>query len=418
MQRVDWFGTVIFCGAGILLLLALSLGSSVEAKGFAAPVVIISFVVGGVLLIVFAAWEYLIGKYIQADEDEANGVTPRRFPSFMYKCPKPLKLTEPTIPHIIFKNYDVVVTNFAALTGGMVLFAAFYFLSIYFSIVKGLSATKSGEQLLYFSPGLGVGVIISTRLIKTFRQPKYPIILGTFIIPIAVGLLSNALNGDSNGKISGFLAFAGIGIGLTFAPLTLQARFSQPVNLAATVVSMNMFFRTAGGTIGLAQLSAVLNTKVKSYITAVVSDPNYPLTPSERQAIAGGFSGPLDSVEGILGLDDAARNEVQSAFRRACQWSFISLLPWCCVAAILCVFLHILPEDKVGKAPGSEKVPSPDEEEKEMQAGYANAGSNGHTAQIPPWKTVPTPRGPITLLIWPIRVGFAYLFAYLDSRKQ
>ncbi|KAG8949426.1 hypothetical protein FRC00_008142, partial [Tulasnella sp. 408] len=285
--RVDFIGTLLFIGGGILVLLALSLGSSVEKRGFQAPIVIASFAVGFALIFVFVAWEFLVSKYIDAAVDEANGV-PRRFPGFLYKCPKWFRLTEPAIPLDIFKSYDICATSFAAMTGGMVLFSAFYFLAIYFSIVQGLSATKSGVQLLYFSPGLGIGVFIALRMISMLKQPKYPAILGGLIIPVAVGLLTIAIDNNNQKQLNGFLLFTGVGIGLTFAPLSLQARFCQPFNRVAAVVSMNLFFRTAGGTIGLAQLSAVLDTKVKSYITSLVVSSNA-LTPEQKAQIANLF---------------------------------------------------------------------------------------------------------------------------------
>ncbi|KAG8908455.1 hypothetical protein FRC01_007370 [Tulasnella sp. 417] len=429
--RIDWIGTLLFIGGGILILLALSLGSSVEAKGFSAPVVIASFVVGFFLIIVFVGWEYLVSKYILAAEDEYLG-QPRRFPGFLYKCPKWFRLTDPAIPLEIFKNYDVCATSFAALTGGMVLFSAFYFLAIYFSIVQGYSSTSSGVQLLYFAPGLGVGVIIALRMIALLKQPKYPAILGSFIIPIAIGLLTIALGNNSQGQLNGFLALTGVGIGLTFAPLVLQARYCQPAERIAVVVSMNLFFRTAGGTIGLAQLSAVLDSKVKSYIYALVNTPGA-LSSSQLSSLGSIFGSSLNSVDTILSLPPEARQIVQDAFRRACRWSFISLIPWCSVSAILCLFLSTIPRETVTRPPG---VATADEKGEKSDAarngeqGAAIQGTLGDDGrpegpqqhqpqldegagpeQVKPWRTVPTPRGPITLIIWPLRVAYAYFKA-------
>ncbi|KIO19830.1 hypothetical protein M407DRAFT_222177 [Tulasnella calospora MUT 4182] len=434
--RVDWIGTILFIGGGILILLALSLGSSVEAKGFSAPVVIASFVVGFFLIIVFVGWEYLVSKYILAAEDEYHG-QPRRFPGFLYKCPKWFRLTDPAIPLEIFKNYDVCATSFAALTGGMVLFSAFYFLAIYFSIVQAKSSTSSGVQLLYFAPGLGVGVIIALRMIAWLKQPKYPAILGSIIIPIAIGLITIALDHNSQGELSGFLALTGVGIGLTFAPLVLQARYCQPAERIAIVVSMNLFFRTAGGTIGLAQLSAVLDSKVKSYIYALASTPGA-LSPSQMSSLGSIFGSSLNSVETILSLPPEARQIVQDAFRRACRWSFISLLPWCCVSAILCFFLSTIPQETVSRPPGAAAADEKGEKgdpARNGEQGMAIQGTLGDDGrpegpqqhqpqldegsgpeQVKPWRTVPTPRGPITLIIWPLRVAYAYVKASRQRR--
>lgn len=78
-------------------------------------------------------------------------------------------------------------------------------------------------------------------LTNRYKQPKYPAILGCIFVPIAVGLLSAAIAADSQAQLNGYLYFTGLGIGLTFAPLVLQARFCQPASRVATVVSMNMF---------------------------------------------------------------------------------------------------------------------------------------------------------------------------------
>ena len=57
--RVDWVGVTLFIGAGILILLGLNWGSNEkwnEAK------VIASFCVGGLLFILFGAWEYYLER--------------------------------------------------------------------------------------------------------------------------------------------------------------------------------------------------------------------------------------------------------------------------------------------------------------------------------------------------------------------
>lgn len=83
-------------------------------------------------------------------------------------------------------------------------------------------------------------------MIAWLKQPKYPAILGSFIIPIAIGLITMALNNNSQGELNGFLAMTGVGIGLTFAPLVLQARYCQPTDRIAVVVSMNLFVSPFG----------------------------------------------------------------------------------------------------------------------------------------------------------------------------
>lgn len=105
--------------------------------------------------------------------------------------------------------------------------------------------------------GLGSGVLISLRMIAWLKQPKYPAMLGSVIIPVAIGLTTIALKDNSQGELSGFLAMTGVGIGLTFAPLVLQARYCQPAERIAIVVSMNLFVSRVDSSAGCSPLCRV-----------------------------------------------------------------------------------------------------------------------------------------------------------------
>lgn len=159
-------------------------------------------------------------------------------------------------------------------------------------------------------------------------------------------------------------------------------------------------FRTAGGTIGLAQLSAVLESKVKSYL-ANLGRTAGELSDTEKSALGSLSGASLDSVDAILNLPPDVRSLVQDAFRKACQWSFISLIPWCCVAAILCLFLSTIPEDVLGPTGQNRK------DETELASGRSSLQQPQKSME--PWRTVPPPSGLVSLVLWPIRVAFAYL---------
>lgn len=64
----------------------------------------------------------------------------------------------------------------------------------------------------------GLGVAISVNLIRVLRQPKYPIIAGTLVVPLALGFISLAIQKDQHGLINGLMGLLGAGTGLTFAP--------------------------------------------------------------------------------------------------------------------------------------------------------------------------------------------------------
>lgn len=189
-------------------------------------------------------------------------------------------------------------------------------------------------------------------------QPKFPIVVGSLLIPIALGLISRGMELNKQGQINGFMVMTGVGVGMTFGPLAIHARFSQPEERVAIVTALNLFFRSLGGTVGLAQCTTVMNAKVKAYFAS--------LPPS---AFADLQSGTALSVEGIASLQSinalppSIQTLVRNAFRDGVRWSFISLIPWAGVTVFLVLFLSRIPDTDKDKVPQTQVDES---EKKEM----------------------------------------------------
>lgn len=143
LERVDWLGTLCFVAGSILLLLGLNWGGS---EGWHEVKVIISLVIGGVVFISSLFWEYVL------ERKQLKIFAPQ--PELSTKTPSRIFLAEAMIPFETMKNYDVMATQFAAFTAGMVMLVIFYFVAIFMVIVSGKDATQAGVQLIFFAPGM------------------------------------------------------------------------------------------------------------------------------------------------------------------------------------------------------------------------------------------------------------------------
>ncbi|KAI0743922.1 MFS general substrate transporter [Daedaleopsis nitida] len=337
LLRVDWIGAVLFMGAGITLLLALNWGSNSE---WATARVIACFVVSGVLYIAWVAYEYVLERKQKSGRVSRN----------------PLMRTDPMIPLELFTSLDLCIAQYAIFVSGMIMLVMFYFVAIFFTIVNGLSGTEAGTQLLYFAPGLGAGALLGIFLLRNFRQPKYPIVLGGLIIAVSLGLVSYAMDINDKGKINGFLIMAGTGVGLSIGPLAIHCRFSQPTHRVAVVSALTLFSRALGGTVGLAQCGAVLNSKVNSYITSLITSGR--LSPQDAGVLAQGLSDGITSVQSISELPPAVQALVKEAFQQATRWCFISLIPWAGLSFILTLTLsNIRDTDREARETAQAPVP-------------------------------------------------------------
>ncbi|KIJ37995.1 hypothetical protein M422DRAFT_60884 [Sphaerobolus stellatus SS14] len=315
--RIDTVGASLFIVGGILVLLGLNWGSTVA---WSATRVIASLVLGGLCIVVFIAWEWFADRNNARAELQGDSLTSWKRP-------------EVVIPLEVFKNYDVCATQFAAFTSGMVMLVKFYFLAIFFTIVLNKSASNSGLQLIFFAPGMGAGTIIAISLIRTLRQPKIPIVIGTTLVPIGLGLLSLAMEKNNEKMVDGFLVLCGVGVGMTFGPLAIHARFSQPEDRVAV-------FRTLGGTVGLAQCSAVLNAKVRTSIADAIKSGQFSAAELSQLASLGN----IQSINDISALPPALTIVVRDAFRNGVHWAFISLVSWAGIVTILVLFLSKIPD--------------------------------------------------------------------------
>jgi len=156
LARIDAVGALIFIALGILILLGLNWGST---SSWSSAKVIACLVVGGVLIFVFIAWEYLVGHATDhlalrsRDPENANGYTGKRSKAASL-APKFTRITDPMLPLSMFRSYDIVATDFGTFTSGMVMLGVLYQVATFYVIVNGSDATHAGVQLLYFAPGI------------------------------------------------------------------------------------------------------------------------------------------------------------------------------------------------------------------------------------------------------------------------
>ncbi len=168
------------------------------------------------------------------------------------------------------------------------------------------------------------------------------------------------------GFFCSFMVLAGVGTGMTFGPLAIHARFSQPQSRVAVVVALQLFVsftfhvslsiplnssllqaRSLGGTIGLAQCSTVLNSKVRHYFNNLPQSTLDSLSSSgNTDALNTLSSSTLDSVSAIDALPPDLQQVVRDAFQYGVRWSFISLIPWTGVAFLLALRLSRISAEK------------------------------------------------------------------------
>jgi hypothetical protein len=337
LRIIDWPGMILFILGVGLIILAIQWGGT--SYSWSSPAVLASLIVGAILCIGFFAYEYLLGP---------DRVISRIFPNQI-----------PMIPSTLFRKKDTALLMIINFSAGISLVSAFYFISYYWQLAEGYSSSQAGVQLLYYTPGLGVGVYFAMFLCNRWpRQTFFPLLWGSIVEGVGLALLTYSISIRNPTMVKVFLAVAGAGTGLRFMPVVLHAAGVWSSRIPS-MQSLLSFMLPLGETIGISMMGAVFSNKLSSGLGDISrANPNLHLP----------ASGP-PSLDILNGLPAQAKNDVQNAAARAVMWALISVLPFVGLSIVACFFLGNV---WIGKGAEKAKDDKPGRAEEKGQVLYGS----------------------------------------------
>jgi predicted MFS family arabinose efflux permease len=167
---------------------------------------------------------------------------------------------DPLIPLSIFRRRSLSVANGIAVTIGSGLFGTYFFLSLFLQDVNGYSAMRTG--LAFLPAGLCTlsGALVGTRLVQVIG-PRRQLVLGPGLAASGLLWLSTIGAGDTYLlHVLGPVMLVGLGIGLSFVPMTLAATTGVPAHEAGLASGLINTTRQIGGALGLAIMATVASS--------------------------------------------------------------------------------------------------------------------------------------------------------------
>jgi EmrB/QacA subfamily drug resistance transporter len=171
---------------------------------------------------------------------------------------------EPIVPLGLFKNRNFSVVAGVGFLLGFAMFGAISFLPLYQQSVQGASATNSGLLLLPMMGGMLVTSIGSGQFItRTGRYRFFPF-AGGVIMTVAMVLLTQLTVTTSKLQLSLMMIVLGIGMGFLFQTTMLIAQNSVEQKDLGVASSAATFFRSIGGSFGIALFGTIFNRALQS----------------------------------------------------------------------------------------------------------------------------------------------------------
>ncbi|MEW2384461.1 MDR family MFS transporter [Micromonospora sp. NPDC047707] len=311
-HAIDWLGAALLVAGVSSLLLALSWGGNEYAWG------------SGVIIGLFAAGAVLGGLFVVQEA----------------------RVAEPILPLRLFRSATFALSNAAGFVLGLVMFGSIIFIPLYLQIVKGASPTRSGLLMLPMMAGIIVTSVLTGRAMSQLGRYKWFPVAGSAVLVVGMLLFTRLEVRTSLWLAFLFMVVIGIGLGLCMQSLILAVQNAVSTRDLGAGTSSATFFRSLGGSFGVAILGAVLSSRLTSELAGRLPGAIAQLPPEQRAAVAagGGADVSVNDPATILALPGPVRAAVQTSFVEALDLVFLTAG----LVAIVAVLVTLaLPDDKL-----------------------------------------------------------------------
>ena len=237
-RRIDWVGAALMILGIVPGLLAISIGGN--GNHWTETRVIAMFAVSAVALAGFIWWG--------------------------------LHAKDPILPFVIFKNRIVSVSMIVIFLTGFAMFGAITFIPLMFQGVLGDSATASGSFLTPMMLGIVAGAAGSGQVLsRTGGRYRIQGVIGLAIMSAGIGVLSTISADTGRATALTGAIIMGFGLGTTFPLFTIAVQNAVDYKFLGVATSSTQFFRSIGGSVGLAIFGAVLTNRFTHSVETNVS---------------------------------------------------------------------------------------------------------------------------------------------------
>jgi len=260
------------------------------------------------------------------------------------------KAKEPIIPLALFRNRVVAISMIIGFLAGVAMFGAISFVPLFAQGALGASATTAGSFLMPLMLAWVSASIVGGRLL--IRVGARPVVIAGLMTMVAgfTGL-SLATEQTRQAVLMVELTVIGIGLGLTMLTLLIAVQHAVPRDQLGIATSLNQFFRSIGGAMGVALLGALLTTGLAVNLRRVSTGPDAALSSAQAGQLTRN-PGALVSSEARAALGSRGTGALQQSMARAIRAVFVGSGA---VSLLALFFAFFLPRDRPGGEEDGEK---------------------------------------------------------------
>jgi EmrB/QacA subfamily drug resistance transporter len=229
-RQIDWTG-VLLSGAGIFCLVFACIEGN--RLGWTSGRILGLFVASAVLMGIFVWWER--------------------------------RIDDPIVKIELFSDRNFTVANIIAMVISFGMLGIFFPLTLFLQEVLGFSPIKAGLAMTPMSLMILVGAPIAGRLSDRIGA-RWLLFAGTAIMSLGILFMTYQVSTTTTiASLAPALIVTGIGMGMTFSPMTAAAMRDVPPRVAGSASGVLNTTRNIGQVLGIAILGSVLQTRMGTH---------------------------------------------------------------------------------------------------------------------------------------------------------
>jgi len=226
-QKLDYIGTLALTGAIVALLFALLQGGTTWAWN--SPQSIGLFALFIVLTVLFLLQER--------------------------------RVSEPILPLTLFNNRIIAVSSIGGVVLGVLMFGITSYVPLFVQGVKGGTATSAGITLGPLLLAWPIAATFSGKIVIRYGY-RFTALLGMGLATLSAVMLVFFAPGTGLPFIVAAMLVMGAGLGFSSTAYTLAVQNAVPWKLRGVATASTQFFRTIGGSVGVAVMGTILNAQM------------------------------------------------------------------------------------------------------------------------------------------------------------
>jgi len=225
------------------------------------------------------------GKKYPWESEEVIGLLTMSIISLILFIFQEKRAKEPIIPLSLFKNSVFNVSVITSFLMSMAMFGTIMYVPMFLQGVMGKSAAGSGIIMPPMMMGLIVASSLSGLLVSKTGKYKRLALFGYAIMSLGIFLMSFMNAQTTILFIIINLILFGVGMGIVMPIFIVAVQSAFPHKQVGVVTSSVQFFRSIGGTFGIALMGTLLNTRFYSEAIRSIPAELIKLIPPDKLSI-------------------------------------------------------------------------------------------------------------------------------------